>query len=243
MRINIYQIDLDKDDKRVAFMGFDSTVSAQNDQEINAEIYNRTFDGEVEAKDLEDVYRIFNIDHPDNYAGRSLSVSDVVEVVESDTVQPGFYFCDSIGFKEVSFDKMLTDNLQDMKITVVMVEPGKTARIAEIGTKLEDMQAAVEGCIEAFYPFEEEVCIVCNDEGKFNGSSPNRAVYGEDGALMDVIFGTFFVCDCSGPNFGSLSKAQQEKYLVMYRQPERIFKIDGEIKAVKYEPQKTAAER
>ena len=30
---------------------------------------------------LEEVYQMFNLDHPDGYRGRSLSVSDVVEVV------------------------------------------------------------------------------------------------------------------------------------------------------------------
>ena len=38
----------------------------------------------------------FNIDYPADYKGRSLSVSDVVEIRESDTLNPGFYFVDSI---------------------------------------------------------------------------------------------------------------------------------------------------
>ena len=71
----------------------------QHTGEIKAELYDKVFDGEVDAGDLEDVYRIFNIDKPDGYTGRSLSVSDVVEVVKSDDVRPCFYYCDSIGFK------------------------------------------------------------------------------------------------------------------------------------------------
>ena len=31
------------------------------------------------------------------------------------------------------------------------------------------MQAIVGGDIEAFYPFEEEVCIVCAESGKSKG--------------------------------------------------------------------------
>ena len=51
------------------------------------------------------------------------------------------------------------------KIKVVLLEPNKEAKIAEIETTLESMQHLVgDGFIEAFYPFEEEVCIVCNDE-------------------------------------------------------------------------------
>ena len=50
----------------------------------------------------------------------------------------------------------------EKKIKVVLLEPGKLARTAEIGTSLEDLQKIVEGLIEAYYPFEEQVCIVCN---------------------------------------------------------------------------------
>lgn len=35
----------------------------------------------MECGTLEEVYQMFNLDHPDGYRGRSLSVSDVVEVV------------------------------------------------------------------------------------------------------------------------------------------------------------------
>ena len=35
-----------------------------------------------------------------------MSVSDVVEIKDpcADTVEPGFYFCDSLGFKKIEFD-------------------------------------------------------------------------------------------------------------------------------------------
>ncbi len=64
-------------------------------------------------------------------------------------------------------------------ITVVMLEPGKMARKETIDSSLEGLQKAVGGYIEAFYPFEETVCIVCNEEGKLNGMPLNRAIYSE----------------------------------------------------------------
>ena len=121
---------------------------------------------------------------------------------------------------------------------MVLCEPGKVARIAEIGNTLEQLQAAVKGDIEAFYPFEEEVCIVCNEEGKFNGCAPNRAVYGENKEMLDIIFGTFFICDCKGSNFGSLNKEQLEKYKKQFENPEHFFSVGGQIKAVSYKPEK-----
>lgn len=126
---------------------------------------------------------------------------------------------------------------QREKIRVVYCEPGQLARITEIGTELANLQQAVGGgLIETFYPFEEEVCIVCNDEGKFNGMRPCRAVYGEDGKMMDIIFGPFFICDCSGEEFASLSDEQLERYANQFCYPEHYLRIDGEIKAVRYDP-------
>ena len=61
------------------------------------------------------------------------------------------------------------------KIKVVVLEPGKEARIAEIDNSLESMQHFVGGYSE-IYPVDEEVCIVCNEEGKINGMELNRAV-------------------------------------------------------------------
>ena len=118
-----------------------------------------------------------------------------------------------------------------------MVEPGKTARIAEVGTSLDAMQQTVGGSIEAYYPFEEQVCIVCNDEGKINGLPLNRAIRDEDtNEIVDIIAGTFFICDCRKESFGSLSEEQQKRYLEKYRLPERFFLTRDGIEAVSYKP-------
>ena len=62
---------------------------------------------------------------------------------------------------------------------VLLVEPGKEARIAEIGGDLKSLQAAVGGYIEATYPFDDPVALVCNDEGKIMQMPLNRALRGE----------------------------------------------------------------
>ena len=48
---------------------------------------------------------------------------------------------------------------------VLLVEPGKEARIAEIGSDLKSLQAAVGGYIEAAYFFDDPVALICNEEG------------------------------------------------------------------------------
>ena len=132
---------------------------------------------------------------------------------------------------------------EENRIKVVYVEPGRLATVREIGTELPDLQAAVGGWIETYYPFEEEVCIVCDDEGKFDGAFPNRAVRDADGKIMDIIFGPFFICDCSGEEFCSLSDEQIRRYKEMFRLPERFGRVDGEIVAVQYDPRSRGFER
>ena len=78
---------------------------------------------------------------------------------------------------------------------------------------------------------------ICNEEGKFNGMDPNRAVYGENHEIMDVIFGPFFICDCSGQNFGSLDREQLERFRKQFRNPERLISVNGKILSVPYNPQ------
>jgi len=71
--------------------------------------------------------------------------------------------------------------MEKEKIRVVYVEPGQLARITELTNELKEMQNAVKGDIEPYYPFDEDVCLVCNDEGKINGMDFNRAIYDENG--------------------------------------------------------------
>lgn len=236
MDIAIYQVNMGRDHNRVAFQSIDELERFQGSSEIESEIYDKVFEGEVSCENLEDVYRMFNLDHPKGYKGRSLSVSDVVEVIGADG-ESTYNFCDSIGFQKVSFDPDLTAELKEEKIKVVLCEPGKVARVMEITNTLEGLQATVKGDIEAFYPFEEAVCIVCNEEGKFNGCAPNRAVYGENKEILDVIFGTFFICDCSGQNFGSLDREQLERFAKQFRLPEKLISVNGKILSVPYNPQ------
>lgn len=105
MKIEIYQINHLRDEHRVKFLSLESMEKWQGSSKIDSHIYDKVFEGEVDCNDLEDVYRMFNIDHPDDYKGRSLSVSDIVKVCYNQPgLEYGFYYCDSIGFKKVDFE-------------------------------------------------------------------------------------------------------------------------------------------
>lgn len=185
MKIKIYQIDRDKDNGSLSFLNYENTVKRTGGR-IRSEIYHKVFDGDVECSGLEDVYFMFNENRPESFTGHSLSVSDIVEIENSDIVEKGYYFCDSFGFKKIDFEPSLAVESKKEQITVVICEPGKLARVANIGTELTDLQAVVGGNIETFYPYEEQVCIVCDDEGKICGKPLNRAIYNEDGTIMDI---------------------------------------------------------
>ena len=239
MKINIYQINQDRDTQRLKFMGLDAVRKVLRSAEPDCAAYDKVYSGDVKCRNLEDVFILFQSGRPEDFRGHSLSVSDVVEVEDAASITPGFYFCDSIGFKEIPFQpELANDVVQAPTIQVVLVEPGKLARIAEVGTTLDAMQRTVGGDIEAYYPFEEQVCIVCNEEGKINGLPLNRAIRDEDtNEIVDAIAGTFFICDCSGKSLGNLSKEQQKRYLEKYRFPERFFLTRDGIESVPYKPQ------
>lgn len=179
---SIYQINVDRDTANVCFIGMESLEKIKGTKEVNAAAYDRVYDGKMDCISLENIYQKFNVDHPADYKGRSLSVSDVVEIRESDTLNPGFYFVDSIGFKSISFDKSLCKEPVEAgsgKISVLLVEPNKYPKMIEIDDTLEAMQAMVGGDIEEYMPFEDDVAIVCHEEGKLIGLPPNRAIYAE----------------------------------------------------------------
>ena len=115
---------------------------------------------------------------------------------------------------------------------VVVVEPNKKPETREIGSGLEAMQTVVGGLIEAVYmPDAPECALICNEEGKLNGLPLNRALKDEDGKIIDVIAGTFFVCGApaDSESFTSLTDEQIETYMKRFAVPEVILSIGGKI--------------
>ena len=142
MKINIYQINRERDTQRLKFLGLGATRQALRSAELNCAAYDKVYSGNVKYRNLEDVFVLFNSGKPEGFRGHSLSVSDVVEVEDAASITPGFYFCDSVGFKEIPFQPELASDvvIRPPTIQVVLVEPGKLARIAEVGITLESMQ-------------------------------------------------------------------------------------------------------
>ena len=68
-------------------------------------------------------------------------------------------------------------HIETMKVLVV--EPEKEPYVKEISSGLSSLQKEVGGFIEAVYPFEDPVAIICNEEGKLEGLPLNRALRDE----------------------------------------------------------------
>ena len=112
--------------------------------------------------------------------------------------------------------------METMKI--VKVEPGEKAEIVEIEKDLDTMQKLVYGNIECIYFHDDPVVIVCNEEGKILGMQPNRALLDDDGNILDVIAGTFFITGIGTDDFIGLNDELAKKYQKLYERPEEFYR-------------------
>jgi antirestriction protein len=120
----------------------------------------------------------------------------------------------------------------DSTITVLIVEPGKEPYAKEIDSGLESLQHEVGGYIQAVYPFEEPVAIVCNEEAKLEGLPLNRALRDEDGDIYDIVAGTFMVVGLTDDSFGSLTPELMQQFTDHFKTPEQFAKLGDKIVAI-----------
>ena len=95
---------------------------------------------------------------------------------------------------------------------ILVVEPNKPPYSKEICGNLEEMQAIVGGHIQAIYPFDDSVALVCHEEGKLIGFPQNRLLCDRLGRVYDMVCGTFFLAGLGSEDFISLTDAEIEKY-------------------------------
>ena len=117
-------------------------------------------------------------------------------------------------------------------MNVLVVEPEMAPYEKEING-LSEMQGVVGGLIEAIYPFEAPVAVVCNEEGIIQNLPFNRSMEGGYGA----VFGTFFVCGLGEEDFCSLTPEQMETYRKKFHKAEILLGVRGnEAITLKVEP-------
>ncbi len=101
---------------------------------------------------------------------------------------------------------------------VIIVKPFTNPYVKEIKGDLKSMQTVVGGYIQAIYPFDDEVALVCNEEGKINGLMPNRFLLNRNNGICDYICGDFFLCyaPCDSENFESMPDNLIDKYVAKF---------------------------
>ena len=205
---------------------------------------------------LESLFTKFNTDRPQDFKGRSMSVSDIVVLHRNGKDKA--YYCDSAGFVEVpeffkenhletaeksteqhynQTDEQINNEPPEKDtITVLVVEPMQEPYTKEIPKGLEALQKEVGGLIDITYPFAEPATLICNDEGKINRMELNRALYDAEGEIYDIVAGPFVIAGISGENITGLDDEQIKRFSKHFQQPEVFVKINDKIAAIPTKP-------
>ena len=119
---------------------------------------------------------------------------------------------------------------------VVVVEPKKKPVVQDISSDLESMQKTVGGSIEAVYPFDEPVALICNEAGKLLNLPLNRALRDDEGNVYDIISGTFFICAAppDSDRFAGLTDQQVKTYMERFAMPEMFLDMGGDLFVLPY---------
>ena len=129
------------------------------------------------------------------------------------------------------------------KIKVLVVEPEKKPYAKEISSELASLQREVGGYIQAVYPFEEPVAIICDEEAKLKGSQLNRTLRDDEGHIYDVVAGTFLVVGMGEEDFTSLHPDHIKKFSDFYHTPEMFIKMDGKLVVLPLREEKPKAKK
>ena len=119
---------------------------------------------------------------------------------------------------------------------VVIVEPKKKPVVQDIDSDLKSMQKIVGGSIQAIFPFDEPVALICNEEGKLLNLPLNRALRDDEGNVYDIISGTFFVCAAppDSDRFVGLTDQQVKTYMEQFAMPEMFLDVGGDLFVLPY---------
>ena len=141
--------------------------------------------------------------------------------------------------------EILNEAREKEQIRVIVCRPMQKAEVIEIDDDLQSMQEVVGGFIEEYMPFYDEhdprvedVAIICDDEGKMKRRQMNRAIQDENGKVLDIIAGPFFICyaPIESEKFFSLPKDLEQKFLKKFELPEMFFQGRDGLFAEKYVP-------
>ena len=114
--------------------------------------------------------------------------------------------------------------MKEKNVKAIKVEPNKRPCVIDLNTDLDSLQKAVsigapeQGLIEFVY-LDDNVSVLCNEEGKLIGLEPNRRLG------KDILCGVLYVvAENDEGELISLTSAQQEHYSQLFWEPDVIDK-------------------
>lgn len=110
---------------------------------------------------------------------------------------------------------------------ILVFEPHKRPRRQDIPNTLENLQGIVGGYIQAIYPWEDSVAVVCDEEGLLKGYELNRYI-----APGVVIAGTFLICGLGEEEFDDLPDELADKYEKLLYHPQVFMRTGKGIFAI-----------
>lgn len=133
--------------------------------------------------------------------------------------------------------------MDNEKISVLVVEPEKKPYAKEISSGLSSLQHEVGGYIQAVYPYEEPVAIICDEEAKLKGSELNRVLRDEDGKIYDVVAGTFLIVGLGEEDFASLTPEHMKQFKEKFDTPEMFMRLNGKLVVLPMEEERPKAKK
>ncbi len=105
---------------------------------------------------------------------------------------------------------------------ILVVEPGRKPRPAEIDGTIESMREIVGGRIQAMYP-SEDIALVFSSDLNVPRLPQNR------GVRQEIVRGTFFLCGApeDGNYFTSMTEDQLRHYMKVFALPEVFLDLGG----------------
>ena len=124
------------------------------------------------------------------------------------------------------------------KVSGFVVEPGKKPEKIELSGGTDEINDLIGGEINILRPFDEDVAILCSVGREAAAFPLNRALYGEDHKVDEVIRGTFLIVGISDDSFTALSEEQMGKYGKLFETPESFIRMGKNIMAIPLEETK-----
>ena len=94
----IYQLKEDPENRSRQFVSYNRLI--MHGQTVKRSNYEKVYSGTLKSgESLDSIYERFNLYHPDDFRGHSLSVSDVIVLHQNNREKA--YYVDSFGFRQV----------------------------------------------------------------------------------------------------------------------------------------------